>query len=108
MRGLTKHLHLTAAHGFRSAAPGDLGYAVCAPPPVPTAVGEAHRSAARLRIQAATAERHAVRVNDGQDYPVAPDGRVTFEVPPLPPIRWGRYMVTTLHGYMSYMGERLG
>jgi hypothetical protein len=64
------------------------------------------RSEQTLRIQASTAERHPVRVNDGQDYPVAPDGRVTFEVPPLLPIRWGRYMVTTLHGYMSYMGER--
>jgi hypothetical protein len=64
------------------------------------------RSERTLRIQASTAEHHAVRANDGQDYPVAPDGRVTFEVPPLLPIRWGRYMVTTLHGYMSCMGER--
>jgi hypothetical protein len=64
------------------------------------------RSERTLRIQASTAERHAVRANDGQDYRVAPDGRMTFEVPPLLPIRWGRYMVTTLHGYMSYMGER--
>jgi hypothetical protein len=64
------------------------------------------RAERTLRIQASTAERHAVRANEGQDYRVAPDGRVTFEVPPLLPIRWGRYMVTTLHGSMSYMGER--
>jgi hypothetical protein len=34
------------------------------------------RAEQTLRIEASTAERHAVRVNDGQDYRVTPDGGV--------------------------------
>jgi hypothetical protein len=42
------------------------------------------RSEQTLRIQASSSERYTVRVDGGQNYPVAQDGRATFEVPPLP------------------------
>ena len=38
----------------------------------------------KLRVQASAPERCGVRVADAQDYPVAADGRVTFDVPRLP------------------------
>jgi hypothetical protein len=37
-----------------------------------------------LRIQALTPENYVVRLDESPNYPVASDGRVSFEVPPLP------------------------
>jgi hypothetical protein len=38
----------------------------------------------KIRVQSASPEHFVVRVTDTQDYPVAADGRVTFDVPHLP------------------------
>ena len=38
----------------------------------------------RLHVHAKSPERYVVRVADSQDYPVAADGRVTFDIPRLP------------------------
>jgi hypothetical protein len=37
-----------------------------------------------LQIQPPAPQRYTVHIDDGQSYPVAADGRVSFEVPPLP------------------------
>jgi len=38
----------------------------------------------KLRVQADSPASYVIRVADEQAYPVAPDGRVTFDVPSLP------------------------
>ncbi len=42
------------------------------------------QSQQKIRVQSSSPQRCVVRVAEAQDYPVAADGRVTFDVPRLP------------------------